>query len=149
VNEQLIRSLVGIRVAIGAGAWLAPRLSGRLFGLDPDANPQAAYLGRLFGIRDVALGYGLNASAGEEQRRHWLRIGVACDLADALAGLFAGRSGDLPARSAFLVTTTALAAAGMGIAALQEETPLEQAPAFQDPTASAAARPVADPQPTA
>lgn len=120
MNDSFVQGLVRVRTAIGAGAWLAPRLSARLFGLDPEANPQAAYLGRLFGVRDVALGYGLNASSTEEQRRQWLRIGVVCDAADALAGLFAGRRGDLPARSALMVTATALAAAGMGIAALQD-----------------------------
>ena len=123
MSEQIVQSLVGIRGAIGAGAWLMPRFSGRLFGLDPDGNPQAAYLGRLFGIRDIALAYGLNASGNEEQRRQWLRIGVACDVADAIAGVLAGRRGDLPPRSAFLVTATALSAAGMGIAALQDGEP--------------------------
>ena len=63
MNEQLIQQLVATRAAIGAAAWLMPRLSGRLFGLDPDANPQAAYLGRLFGVRDVALGIGLRTRA--------------------------------------------------------------------------------------
>jgi hypothetical protein len=119
VNEQLVQTLVGVRGAIGTGAWLMPRLSGRLFGLDPDGNPQAAYLGRLFGIRDVALGYGVSTNAGD-QRRQWLRIGVVCDLADAVAGLLAGRRGDLPAGTAFLVTATALGAAALGVAALQD-----------------------------
>ena len=40
-------------MAIGTGSWVAPRLSGRLFGLDAVANPQLPYIGRLFGVRDV------------------------------------------------------------------------------------------------
>ena len=116
-NEQIVQGLIGARTAIGAGVWLAPRLSGRLFGLDPEANPQAPYLGRLFGVRDVALAAGLAGS--DEQRARWLRIGIACDLADALAGLLAGRRGQLPKRATVLVTATALGAAAMGIAALQ------------------------------
>jgi hypothetical protein len=121
-NDQAVQALTGIRGAIGAGAWLAPRLSGRLFGLDPDANPQAPYLGRLFGARDVALAFGLSTSnAG--QRSQWLRIGIACDLADAVAGLLAGRRGELPRLATVLVTATALGAAGLGIAALQGESP--------------------------
>jgi hypothetical protein len=116
-NEQIVRGLIGTRAAIGAGAWLAPRLSARLFGLDPVANPQAPYLGRLFGARDVALAVGLTGS--EEQRARWLRIGVACDLADAVAGVLAGRRGELPRHATVLVTATALGAAAMGIAALQ------------------------------
>ncbi len=122
MNEQLVQQLVATRAAIGAGAWLMPRFSGRLFGLDPDANPQASYLGRLFGVRDVVLGVGLNSSSGAE-RQQWLRLGVACDLADAAAGVLAGRSGALPKRATLLVTATALAAAAMGIAAMRGEEP--------------------------
>jgi hypothetical protein len=120
VNEQVIQQLVAVRGAIGAGAWFAPRLSGRLFGLDPDANPQAAYLGRLFGARDVALAFGLQTSAGA-QRANWLRIGIACDLADAAAGVFAGRRGELNTRTTVLVTGTALVAAALGAIALTGE----------------------------
>lgn len=127
MSEQIVRRLIGVRAAIGVGAWLAPRLSGRLFGLDPDANPQAAYLGRLFGARDAALAFGLNASAGS-QRAQWLRIGMACDVADAIAGLLAGRRGDLPLRSAALVTATAVMAAAMGAAALQGDEPEPASP---------------------
>jgi hypothetical protein len=119
-NETIIQGLVGVRGAIGTSAWLAPRLSGRLFGLDPAANPQASYLGRLFAVRDAALAFGLSTSTGQE-RAQWLRIGIVCDLADAAAGLLAGRRGDLPARATILVTGTALGAAALGLAALQGE----------------------------
>jgi len=122
MNEQIIRGLVGLRGAIGVGAWVAPSFSGRLFGLDPDANPQSPYLGRLFGARDAALAFGLSTSSGN-QRLQWLRIGIACDLADAGAGVLAGRRGELPARAAVLVTATALVAAALGIAASQGEQP--------------------------
>ncbi|HEY2161824.1 MAG TPA: hypothetical protein VGH24_10995 [Solirubrobacteraceae bacterium] len=122
MNDQHVQRLVATRSAIGVGAWLAPRLSGRMFGLDPAANPQAPYLGRLFGVRDIALGVGLSQSRGAE-RQQWLRIGVACDLADAAAGILAGRAGELPKRSTLLVTATALAAAAMGIAAMRGEEP--------------------------
>ena len=115
-----VQALMGLRAAVGGGAWLAPRLSTKMFGLDPDGNPQAPYLGRLFGIRDVALAVGLNASRGEA-RSLWLRLGIGCDLADALAGVLAGRRGDLPPFTTALVTGTALAAAGLGAAALRSE----------------------------
>jgi hypothetical protein len=122
MNEQLVQQLVATRTAIGVAAWLTPRLSGRLFGLDPDANPQASYLGRLFGVRDVALGIGLRSSSGAE-RQQWLRLGVACDLADAAAGVLAGKTGALPKRATVLVTGTALMAAAMGIAAMRGAEP--------------------------
>src|SRR4029079_16654818 len=93
---------------------------GRLFGLDPAGNPQASYLGRLFAARDAALAFGLSTSSGQ-QRAQWLRIGIACDLADAAAGLLAGRRGELPARATILVTGTALGAAALVVVALQSE----------------------------
>jgi hypothetical protein len=118
MNDQLTRALVGLRAAIGAGAFLAPKLTGRLFGLDVAGNPQAPYLARLFGIRDVALAYGTNSTSGPQQAQ-WLQIGIACDLGDAVAGFLAGRSGELPMPTALLVTGTALTAAALGISALQ------------------------------
>ncbi|HWF73070.1 MAG TPA: hypothetical protein VG186_06985 [Solirubrobacteraceae bacterium] len=123
--NQAEQALIATRTAIGAGVWLAPRLGGRLFGLDPKANPQLPYVGRLFGARDVALAYGLAASGGEERTR-WLRIGLACDLADVAASVFAGRSGYLPKLATVLVTGTAMAATGLGVAAMLGES---QAPA--------------------
>jgi hypothetical protein len=119
-NEQIVRFLVGLRGAVGAGAWLAPKSTGRLFGLDPESNPQAPYLGRLFGVRDVALAFGLSTSSGSE-RAQWLRIGIACDLADAVAGLLAGRHRELPTVATVLVTGTALGAAALGIAGLRDQ----------------------------
>src|SRR5436190_10285603 len=108
-SDQAITTLLALRGAVAAGAWLTPRLSARLFGLDPVGNPQVPYLGRLFGARDVALAVGLSSSGGAD-RSQWLRLGLACDLADAVAGLLAGRRGDLPPVAAVLVTGTALAA---------------------------------------
>ena len=113
-----LKTLISIRVSIGASAWLAPRLAGRLFGLDPEANPQLPYLGRLFGVRDVVLGAGAQASAGSS-RRLWLQLGLACDAADAAAGLIAGRNGEIPKLTTVLVTAPALLGLALGAAALQ------------------------------
>jgi hypothetical protein len=116
-NDQTIRSLAGVRLAIGTSAWATPNLAGRAFGLDSAANPQSPYLARLFGIRDVALGVGVLTTSGESRRR-WLVLGMLCDAADAAAGVLAGRGGYLPKLPTVLVTGTALVAAGLGAAAL-------------------------------
>ena|SRR5947207_1030487 len=116
-NDQAIRSIAGVRMAIGASAWATPRLAGKAFGLDADGNPQSPYLARLFGVRDVALGVGTLTTTGESQRR-WLMLGLFCDAADAAAGVLAGRGGYLPKLPTVLVTGTALVAAGLGAAAL-------------------------------
>jgi hypothetical protein len=110
-------ALNGVRFAVGVGAWATPNLAGKLFGLDPDNNPQASYIGRLFGVRDIALAAGAMSSTGEARRR-WLQLGLACDLADAAAGYIAGRTGVLPKPAAVMGTGVALLAAGMGAAAL-------------------------------
>jgi hypothetical protein len=107
-----------LRINIGAGAWIAPRLAGRLFGLDAIANPQLAYVGRLFGVRDVALGVGLQLSSGQS-RRLWLQLGILCDAADSVAGILAGRKGEISGLSTVLVTAPALVGIALGITALQ------------------------------
>ena len=111
-------ALIGIRAGVGAGTWLAPKLAGRMFGLDAVANPQLPYVGRLFGARDVALAAGLSMSGGPS-RKLWLQLGIACDIADAIAGLLAGRAGQLSKRSTLLVTAPALLGIALGVAALQ------------------------------
>lgn len=73
-----------------------PMLTLKLLGLDPRANPEAAYVGRLFGVRDAALGVGLISTTGDA-RRLWWKVGIACDLADAAAGVVSGANGQLPA----------------------------------------------------
>jgi hypothetical protein len=114
-----VTTLAGLRLAVGISSWATPRLAGKAFGLDATANPQSPYLARLFGARDVALGYGLLTTTGETQRQ-WLAIGAACDVADAVAGVAATRGGYLPKLSGFAVTATALAATALGLAALRE-----------------------------
>jgi hypothetical protein len=113
-----LAALTVIRALIGTTTWLAPRLSGRLFGLDPAANPQLPYVARLFAIRDLALAVGLQSSDGDA-RRLWIQMGIASDAADAVAGALAGRRGELSPASAVLVTVPALVGVGLGVAALQ------------------------------
>jgi hypothetical protein len=116
--------LTGLRAGIGAGAWLAPGLTGKLFGLDAGANPQLPYVSRLFAVRDAALAAGLQLSSGQS-RRLWLQLGVVCDVADSVAGIIAGRGGQLSKLSTALVTAPALLGVGLGIAALRQPEPPE------------------------
>jgi hypothetical protein len=118
-RKTAITGLAGLRMAVGVSSWATPRVAGRLFGLDAGGNPQAPYLARLFGVRDVALGWGVMNSEGDAQRQ-WLAAGLACDVADALAGIAGGRSGYLPKLTTVLVTGTAIAAAALGASALRE-----------------------------
>ena len=47
---------------------ISPSLTARLFLLDPKANPQLSYMGRMFGSREVALGAITLAASGEARR---------------------------------------------------------------------------------
>jgi hypothetical protein len=108
------------RIAIGAGALLAPGLAGRLFGLKADGNPEAQYLGRLFGVRDVALGVGL-LKARRKDRALWLQAGIACDAADTVAALIALRDGAAPLPVGASLPLVAAAVAAGGVAALRDD----------------------------
>jgi hypothetical protein len=101
-------------------SWTTPRVAGKLFGLDAEANPQSPYLARLFGVRDVALAWGALNTEGDAQRQ-WLMAGLACDVADTLAGIAGGRRGYLPALTSVLVSGTAVSAIALGALALGDE----------------------------
>jgi hypothetical protein len=118
-QRDAIKTLAGIRLAIGIASWATPRAAGKAFGLDASANPQGPYLARLFGARDVALALGALGSQGDA-RRQWLVAGLACDAADVLAGVAGGLGGYLPRFTSVLVSGTALSAAVLGGLALRE-----------------------------
>lgn len=117
-SASAIRALAGLRLAVGAGAWLAPRATGKAFLLAPDDNPQSPYLARLFGARDAALAYGTLDSTGEAQRR-WLVAGLACDVADTFAAIAGGRGGYLTPFQSVLLAAPAVSAVALGVVALQ------------------------------
>jgi hypothetical protein len=115
INPQ--QALPAVRLAIGAGAYAFPDLTGKIFGFDMKDNHEAVFMGRLFGVRDLVLGIGVLSSSGEAQA-HWWRLGIFCDIADAAAGLMGVKAG-APKRGHILATVTALGAAGLGVAALK------------------------------
>jgi hypothetical protein len=115
--EQSVRNLAMLRLLVGLVSYLAPNLGGKLFGLDTAGNPQAPYLARLFGIRDIALAIGTLQSAGEA-RRQWLQVGVMCDAADVGAAALGHKGGYLPLPTAILVGGVAAGATALGASAL-------------------------------
>jgi hypothetical protein len=100
-------------------SWFTPKFFMTALGMDPHANPQACYMARLFGVRDLTLGLGLLSSRGEA-RRVWWRLGILCDVGDAAAGFISARHGQLPAgrHVSALFTGAGVVGAGLGAAAL-------------------------------
>ena len=107
------RALLGARIALGISTLLAPRLAGRAFLLDADANPQLPLVGRMWGIRNLSLAAGMYAAAGAN-RRQWWRLQPAVDALDFLAITAEWRRGAVPGPAAGLMAATALAAATLG-----------------------------------
>jgi hypothetical protein len=105
------------RFAVGGGALVAPRVTGRTFGIDADEDTASVYLARLFGARAVAMAAMMLGARGAERRRH-LAVGVAVDVVDAVAAAAAGRAGQLPKRAASLACAAAVVEAAIGATAL-------------------------------
>jgi uncharacterized protein DUF4267 len=119
MNRESASGTIGaLRIGVGLLAWLTPNLAARLFGLDPRGNPQAPYLGRLFGIRDVALGAGTLVAEGDA-RRTWLAAGLACDVGDTAAALLGRRAGYLSPGVGALLAVPALTGVALGVIALR------------------------------
>lgn len=112
-DRRLTALIVG-RLVVGGGALLAPRLTGRAFGIEPEKNPAAPYVGRLFGVRAVLMAVSLAASADIERERQ-LRGGVVVDIVDALAAIAALRTGGLDARAGAAAFAAAATEAALGV----------------------------------
>ena len=121
--DRVQRLLVAGRLAVGGGALVAPRLTGRLFGIDASRNRAAAYVGRLFGVRAVFMALLLADSTGAERERQ-LRAGVAVDVTDAVAALAAGRRHDLSPAATFAAFAAAVTEATLGLRLLSAKAAL-------------------------
>lgn len=111
-------SLSIARIVIGGAAWAAPGTALKLGMLQ--STPQAPYLLRLFGARDVALG-AMALMAPAAVRPALLKIGVAVDGADAAAAALALKSGALRPAAGAVLAGAALSAVVAGVAALEQE----------------------------
>jgi hypothetical protein len=117
-RDTALKTLAGLRLAVGVTSWVAPNFGGKLFGLAPDANPQLAYMTRLFAVRDAALAVGPLRSKRKAQAT-WIELGIAVDAADAAAAAFGGGKGYLPPATAAMVGGVAVVATALGVVALR------------------------------
>lgn len=104
--------LAAARAAIGLGAWLAPDLTVRLFGMDPERSNR--FVGRLFGARELALAATLLA-APPAAVAPVAAVGAAVDAVDAVAGFDEARRGNLSARAVILGPVGAVLFAALGV----------------------------------
>jgi hypothetical protein len=104
--------LTGTRGALGAVALLAPRIGARIFRID--AAGSAIVMGRLFGIRNIALAASLRRLDAVTNPRSFLGANVLIDLVDATAFVAAGRRAEIGVPATVLGTVLALTGAALG-----------------------------------
>jgi len=116
-HRAVARMLAAGRVAIGALAFAAPAVVGRLWVGDVARQPGAKLITRAFGVRDLVLGLGVLSALerGDERAVTWVQASALSDAGDTVATLAVYRH--LPRRLRVGPLLTAASAAGLGFAA--------------------------------
>lgn len=109
-------------VVIGVTNVLAPRLSGRFWGIPPDAAPVVPHLGRIYGLALAGLG-ALSLMVDERERRDTLRLGAVVAGGTAAADVLAWARGQLGARGAVTGAVAAGVLAALAWTGSREEKP--------------------------
>ncbi len=112
-----VNSIAFGRIGIGVITCIAPTQAFKVAGFT--AAAQAPYLGRMFGVREIAMG-AMTLAARPDQRRQATMIGIGVDTVDALGAVLGMRSGALGKPAGVGLTALALAAVGGGVAGLQQ-----------------------------
>ncbi len=112
------------RIVIGLLAFVAPRFASRIF-LFPQAddNATARTMGRLFGVRDIAIGaIALAVDADPKASARFHRVTACVDAGDAVAATLMLRGGTANAASiALLAAAVPAAVSGVLIAKAEDE----------------------------
>ena len=93
--------LAGIRLLNGSAALFAPTLLARRFGDTP--NSSVIYALRLFGVRTIVIGIELLVP-DERLRASAVRYAIPIHASDTIAAALAGAQGQLPPRTAIMLT---------------------------------------------
>ena len=105
------------RLLIGLGAWIAPDLTVRLFGMDPERSDR--FIGRLFGAREMALA-GALLVAPAAAVAPVAALGAAVDGIDSVAGFDERRRGNLSTQATILGPVGALLFVALGVHVARE-----------------------------
>lgn len=103
------------RVVWGVAAYVAPEANARAAGLPGRPTGETVYLTRVFGSRAFALGTGYLLSDAKH-RTVLQRLGLVVDVCDTVAGVVHLVRGDVPRRSAALLTLATGTYAAVGLA---------------------------------
>lgn len=107
------RTVLGVtRALIGLGAYVAPDVTVRAFGIDPAKSDR--FVGRLFGTREFTLAAALLAAPPSLVAPAAL-AGAAIDTADAIAGFDEWRRGNLSTQAIILGPVGVLGFAALGL----------------------------------
>ena len=105
------------RLLIGLGAWIAPDLTVRAFGMDPERSDR--FVGRLFGAREMALA-GTLLAAPASAVAPVAAVGALVDTIDSVAGFDERRRGNLSTQATILGPVGALLFVALGIHVARE-----------------------------
>ena len=106
------RTFLGVtRALIGITAWIAPDLTMRLFGIDPERSDR--FVGRLFASRELALA-GALLVAPASAVAPVAALGATIDTVDSIAGFDELRRGNMSAQATILGPVAVLLFAVLG-----------------------------------
>ncbi len=104
-----------LHIAVGASCLLTPSYTLDLMGFPP----MATFLTRVFGSRDLAIGYSIWTSASHTARRSAIMIAVAINALDLISGLISYAQGELSEKAVMWGPGQAGLLLGIGVLALR------------------------------
>jgi len=110
------------RFVVATSHLLTPGAVAKIFGMQLRGTPAVAY-GRMFAIRNAALGLGLLRLDAVTDPRAYLKLNVVMDAVDAVAFIASGMRKDVDTRTSVLSTAVAVSAVVGGAGALLARNP--------------------------
>ena len=111
-KEQARAALLGVNLVVGLAFLLFPKLSMRLYGVDADANPAAAYPLRYIGARSLLFSAMLLDEDAADVLTEQTPVIVSADLTASGLALI---TGEVPRRAAVLGALTSGLTATLGM----------------------------------
>lgn len=121
-RTRQVRLLALGRVFVGGGLLARPLTLPRTLGVDTGSADRMAWLTRMLGVREVALGVGtLYATRGGAGGSDWIAAGAACDAVDVAVFAAAAARGRIRRIAGFGAALVGVAAVARQVAALRAD----------------------------